>query len=68
MGRGNGAYLNKMLHLKPLTVEYNWLTSFLGQSAGLTRYSGPVYEGDISFTTCHATVRKVAAQDNSLSE
>lgn len=53
MGQGDAAYLNKMIRLKPLNVEYEWATSFLGQSTELRSYVGPVYEGDITFTTRH---------------
>ena len=62
MGRGDTAFKNKMICLKPLNVEYEHATSFLGHAAGLQpvgqdphlKYSGPVYEGDITFTTRRA--------------
>ena len=62
MGYGDTAFENKMICLKPLNVEYECVTSFLGHTAGLQpvgqdrhlKYLGPVYEGDITFTMRHA--------------
>ena len=51
MGPPSAPYMNKMISIKPFSVEYERATSFLGNVLGIEKYSGPVYEGNLTFTT-----------------
>ena len=51
MGPPSAPYMNKMISIKPFAVEYERATSFLGNVLGVEKYPGPVYEGNLTFTT-----------------
>jgi hypothetical protein len=51
MGPSSAPYMNKMISIKPFAIEYERATSFLGNVLGIEKYSGPVYEGNLTFTT-----------------
>jgi hypothetical protein len=51
MGPQSAPYMNKMINIKPFAVEYERATSFLGNVLGVQKYPGPVYEGNLTFTT-----------------
>lgn len=51
MGPASAPYMNKMISIKPFSIEYERATSFLGNVLGIEKYPGPVYEGNLTFTT-----------------